>query len=141
MTLRPLNSLVLLASTALLASCSSALSCANSHPYAAYKARPPLTAPAGVTMPKPDAAYLVPAGSTRPSAAPAATTAPLAQPCLVIPPQVLTPSDMTNSPKAEAPAKPTVPIGTHPGSGAGGGGEPPPGGSTPPPVAGHGSME
>lgn len=140
MTLRPLAFLTLLASTTLLASCSSALSCGESHPYAGYRERPLLTAPAGVTVPKPDAAYLVPSGSTRAGAAPAASTAPQAQPCLVIPPKVLTPTDMTNSPKAEAPAKPTVPIGTHPGSGAGGGGQPQPG-EGPPPVAGRGSME
>ena len=132
----------LLASTAFLASCSSSLTCGNSHPYAAYAPRPPLTAPPGVTIPKPDPAYVVPSGSTaaKPMAAPAASTAPMAQPCLVTPPKVLTPADMANSPKTEAPAKPTVPIGTHPGAGAGGGGVPQPGGG-PPRVAGRGTME
>ena len=153
MTNRLFTSCSLLSASMLLASCSTGLTCGNSHPYAAYHTAAPLKAPAGVTMPVPDPAYVVPAAGTaaKATAAPAAgslaqaTPAPGAatngsQPCLVIPPDVLTKSDMEGHPKAEAPAKPTVPIGTHPGSGAGGGGLPQPGGG-PPPVARPGSME
>lgn len=149
MTNRLFQPLSALTAASLLASCTTGLTCGNSHPYTNYAPKPPLQAPAGVTLPATDPAYLVPAASTKATPAPvagslaAATPAPAAstngaQPCLVTPPNVLTKQDMAAPPKTAAPAKPTVPIGTHPGSGAGGGGMPQPGG---PPVASRGSME
>jgi len=89
----------------LLASCSGTRPCGDSHPYRANRPIPPLQAPAGVTLPKPDPAYLVPGASTKVPAttAPAAGTA--AAPCYVVPPSVLTKEDMTRSAKP-APAKP-----------------------------------
>jgi len=105
MTSRPLITFVLLGSTALLASCTTGLSCGNSHPYAAYTARAPLTAPPGVTVPAPDPAYQVPAGGSKTTGASAGTT-PQAQPCLVTPPQVLTSTDLRHA--APAPAASTA---------------------------------
>ena len=107
MTMRPLASSILLAASTLLASCSGTLTCGNSHPYGANVPRPPLAAPPGVTVPVPDPAYIVPAGSTKPTAAPAATTGPLAQHCLVTPPNVLTPTDVRKvAPAAATGSKP-----------------------------------
>lgn len=145
---RPLSALTM---ASLLASCSTGLTCGNSHPYANYNPTPVLKAPAGTTLPPVDPAYLVPAASTSAKAAPApaastlavATQAPAAatngaQPCLVTPPNVLTKQDMAAPPKIAAPPKPTVPIGTHPGSS---GNAPPDQGLPSPPVASRGSME
>ena len=141
MTNRFFMSLSMLSAASLLASCSAGLTCGNSHPYAGYRPVAPLKAPPGATLPKPDSAYVIPAASTAAKATPApAAGTNGAQPCLVTPPNVLTKTDMAAPPKTEAPAKPTVPIGTHPGAGAGGGGLPPPGGG-PPPVADRGAME
>jgi hypothetical protein len=141
----------MLSAATLLASCSTGLTCGNSHPYANYNPAPPLKAPAGVTVPAPDPAYAVPAAGTAAKATPApvagsgtaVTPAPAAgtngaQPCLVTPPNVLTKTDMAAPPKTAAPAKPTIPIGTHPGSS---GNPPPEQGLPPPPVARRGSME
>lgn len=136
-----LSTFLMVSAAMLLASCSTGLTCGNSHPYANYNPVPPLKAPAGVTVPTPDPAYVVPAASTKlvPAAAAgtlaAATPAPAAatngaQPCLVTPPNVLTKADMAAPPKTEAPAKPTVPTGTHPQNSG-----------KPPPVADRGSME
>ena len=44
----------------LLAGCSNAASCGDSHPYLANRERPPLQAPAGVSVPAPDQAYVIP---------------------------------------------------------------------------------
>ena len=134
-----LSTLLMVSAAMLLASCSNTLTCGNSHPYANYNPAAPLKAPAGVTMPAPDPAYVVPAAGTaaKPTLAPAASTNG-AQPCLVRPPNVLTKADMAAPPKTAAPAKPTVPIGTHPESS----GKPPAEqGLPPPPVASRRSME
>jgi len=151
MTKRLFSYLSVPSAAILLASCSTGLTCGNSHPYTNYAPKPPLQAPAGTTLPLADPAYLVPAASTAAKATPApvvgtlatATPAPAAstngaQPCLVTPPNVLTKQDMAAPPKAAAPIKPTIPIGTHPGSS---GNPPPEGGLPPPPVASRGSME
>ena len=107
MTNRLFISLTPLAATLLLASCGFARTCDNSHPYKSNVARAPLKAPAGVTVPAPDAAYQIPAAGT--AAAPAATTS--ADPCLVTPPSVLTKQDMARPIQAppagtKAPPKP-----------------------------------
>ena len=44
----------------LLAGCSNQPSCGDSHPYLSNTERAPLEAPAGVSVPAPDAAYVVP---------------------------------------------------------------------------------
>lgn len=128
-----------LTAASLLASCSTGLTCGNSHPYTNYSPKPPLQAPAGVTLPKPDPAYLVPAAGTAAKLTPAPAAATNgAEPCLVTPPNVLTKADMAAPPKTAAPSKPTVPIGTHPSTS----GNPPPEQGLPqPPVASRGSME
>jgi hypothetical protein len=118
----------------LLASCSFAPSCGNSHPYKNYVATKPIQAPAGVTVPRPDAAYQIPAAGTgaAPVAAPAAGTA--SQPCMVTPPNVLTRQDMAKSgslapaanatpapgPLTKAPAKPAPAASSNPPPVAGG---------------------
>ena len=99
-------SLSLTALAALLASCSSAPTCGNSHPYLTYGARPPLQAPAGVTLPKPDPAYVVPGAGTKAAATPAPAVGTAAAPCLVTPPSVLTKEDMTRSVKPVPAATP-----------------------------------
>jgi len=109
MTHRPLAPLALLGLTGLLTSCSTELACGNAHPYAGYTARAPLAAPAGVTVSKPDAAYLIPAAGTG-AKAPAAANIGVAQPCLVTPPEVLTPADLNPArPKAAPAASTTAP--------------------------------
>ena len=123
-------SLSLAALAGLLASCSSAPTCGNSHPYLANTARPPLQAPAGVTLPKPDPAYLVPGAGTKAAATQAPTAGTAAGPCLVRPPSVLTKEDMSRAPTALP--KPSE----HPGAAP-----PPPAHTPPPPVATKGSME
>ena len=139
MTNRLFLSLSALTAASLLASCSAGLTCGNSHPYTNYAPQPPLQAPAGVTLPKPDPAYVVPAAGTTAQVTPAPAAASNgAQPCLVTPPNVLTTADMAAPPQTAAPRKATVPIGTHPGSA----GNPPPDEGLPqPPVARRGSME
>jgi uncharacterized lipoprotein len=137
MTNRLFVSLVLSAAAMALASCSSTPSCGNSHPYTTgYTTGVPLKAPAGVTLPTPDPAYLVPAAGTAPVPAPVAGTA--AAPCLVAPPSVLTPQDMIKTLAPVPGAKPVVapPAGTKvPPKPA------PAAASNPPPVAGGGGME
>jgi len=103
-----LPSLSLAALTCLLASCSGTPSCGNSHPYASNVQHAPLQAPAGVTLPKPDAAYTIPAAGTKAGATPApAAGTNGAQPCLVTPPSVLTKEDMSKPPISVP--KPTAP--------------------------------
>jgi hypothetical protein len=122
-------SLSLTVLTCLLASCSSTRTCGNSHPYLANSARPPLQAPAGVTLPKPDPAYLVPGAATHSPASrgPAGTAT---TPCLVEPPSVLTKEDMSRAPT------PILKPSAHPGA------APPPPPHTPPPrVAAKRGME
>jgi hypothetical protein len=122
----------------LLASCSFAPGCGNSHPYKNYVAVKPLQAPAGVTVPRPDAAYQIPAAGTgaAPVAAPAAGTA--SQPCMVAPPNVLTRQDMAKpgSPAPAANATPASAVATKAPAKAA-----PAPTSHPRPVAGNGSME
>lgn len=139
MTNRLFLCLSALTASSLLASCSTGLTCGNSHPYTNYSPKPLLQAPPGVTLPKPDPAYVIPAAGTVAKVAPApAAAANGAQPCLVTPPSVLTKADMAAPPKVAAPRKGTVPIGTHPGSS---GNPPPTPDLPPPPVARRGSME
>jgi len=104
MTNRLLISIVPPIAALLLASCSFAPNCGNSHPYKNYVAEAPLKAPPGVTLPQPDTAYRIPAAGT--AAAPAAATS--AQPCMVTPPSVLTPQDMAR-PGSPAPATQATP--------------------------------
>ena len=120
--------LSLTALASLLASCSSTPSCGNSHPYLANRPVAPLQAPAGVTLPKPDAAYAIPAAGTKAAAVPSAVTSN--GPCLVRPPSVLTKEDMSRAPTTLP--KPSE----HPGA------APPPAHlPPPPPVAAKGAME
>ena len=98
-----LSTLLMVSAATLLASCSSGLTCGNSHPYASYNPAAPLKAPAGVTVPAPDPAYMVPAAGTTAKATPApAAGTNGAQPCLVTPPNVLTKTDMARPTKAPA---------------------------------------
>jgi hypothetical protein len=108
MTNRLLVSFAPPAMALLLTSCSFAPGCGDSHPYKNYVAGKPLQAPAGVTVPRPDAAYQIPAAGTgaAPVAAPAAGTA--AQPCIVTPPTVLTRQDLAK-PGSPAPAANATP--------------------------------
>jgi uncharacterized lipoprotein len=139
MTNRLLASLVLPAAAVVLASCSSTPSCGNSHPYTTgYNAHAPLKAPAGVTVPQADPAYQVPAAGTAP--VPASGTA--AAPCLVTPPSVLTPGDMTRTIKPAPAATKTKPAVAAPAAGTKAPANPAPApASNPPPVAGGGAME
>lgn len=91
-------SLSLPALACLLASCSGTPACGNSHPYVTSASRAPLQAPAGVTLPKPDAAYAIPAASTKAGAVPAPGMGTAVAPCLVHPPSVLTKEDMSRAP-------------------------------------------
>lgn len=148
MTNRFLVSLTSPAIALLLASCSFAPSCGNSHPYKNYVASGPIKAPAGVTVTPVDPAYKIPAAGT--AAAPAAATN--ADPCLVTPPSVLTKQDMAK-PLAPAPGvKPVAapPAGTKaqpkpvpaPAASTQAPATPAPASPTHPrPVAGTGSME
>ncbi|HEY1772755.1 MAG TPA: hypothetical protein VGH91_06145 [Gammaproteobacteria bacterium] len=147
MTKRLLISLTPPAVALLLASCSFAPSCGNSHPYKNYVARGPIKAPAGVTVPSVDPAYQIPAAGT--VAAPAAATS--VDPCLVTPPSVLTKEDMAKPLSAAPAAKPAVaasPTGTKapaklaPAAATKLSASPAPApASNPPPVAGGGAME
>ena len=67
----------------LLAGCSSQPTCGNSHPYLDSRPGAPLQAPPGVTLPAPDAAYVIPGpkGGVAPSQA--------AGSCMIKPPDVL----------------------------------------------------
>ena len=133
---RHFASLAALPAVSLLASCSGALTCGNSHPYATTTARPPLTAPPGTTLPAPDPAYLVPAAGTSAKATPApGASTNGAQPCLVTPPNVLTKADMARP--AKAPAKPTA----APAAGSAPAKPAPAAATHVPPVAANGSME
>jgi hypothetical protein len=114
----------------LLAGCSSGPACGDPHPYTQSVSGPRLKAPPGLTLPAPDPAYVIPQAST--VTAPAAASA--SGSCMVIPPDVLSPSAQTQAkPAAAAPASDKVaqPVTT-----------PPPAAShNPPPVAAHGPME
>jgi hypothetical protein len=44
----------------LLSGCTGAATCGDSHPYLDNRERPPLAAPAGVSVPAPDPAYVIP---------------------------------------------------------------------------------
>ena len=83
----------------LLAGCSSGPACGDSHPYAQSGSVPRLQAPAGLTVPAPDPAYVIPPAAT--STAPAA--APANGACMVIPPNVLPPA-VTKTKPAIAPS-------------------------------------
>jgi uncharacterized lipoprotein len=119
----------------LLASCSSAPSCGNPHSYLGNTARPPLQAPAGVTLPRPDPAYLVPGAATKVAATPAPALGTAAAPCLVVPPSVLTKEDMSRAPSV-VPKQKLPPVKDVPGSL----GSKPDGGGGPP-VAANKGME
>ena len=106
MTNRPLIFLLLPALATLLTSCSGTPSCGNSHAYKTNTARSLLKAPAGVTLPAPDNAYVIPAAGTAVAAVPAAGTT--SGPCLVTPPSVLTPEDMAKPVKAASAPKPVA---------------------------------
>lgn len=66
----------------LIAGCSGQPSCGDSHPYLSNTERGPLEAPAGVSVPAPDPAYVVPA--VKPGLGEAGN-------CMVKPPDVLGP--------------------------------------------------
>ena len=123
-------SLSLPALACLLASCSGTPTCGNSHPYLANTSSAPLQAPAGVTLPKPDPAYAIPAASTKVAATGTPSADAVANPCLVTPPSVLTKEDMTRAPSVVP--KPSE----HPGAAP-----PPEHLPPPPPVAAKRGME
>src|SRR5215469_1431699 len=92
-------SLALAALLSLLAGCSSQATCGNSHPYADSRGGAPLQAPAGVTLPAPDAAYVIP--GSKGSNVPAQT----AGSCMIKPPDVLGP---LGAPSAVSAMTPTI---------------------------------
>jgi hypothetical protein len=96
-TLRSLYLPVLLLA-GLLSGCTNADSCGDSHPYLANRERPPLQAPAGVSVPAPDAAYVIPA--TRGGAGQGAVGS-----CMIKPPDVLGP---LGAPAAGSTLAPTI---------------------------------
>ncbi|HEV2332482.1 MAG TPA: hypothetical protein VGV16_04905 [Gammaproteobacteria bacterium] len=92
-------SLALAALLALLAGCSSQPTCGNTHPYADSRAGTPLQAPAGVTLPAPDAAYVIPVPKG------GAASAQTAGSCMIKPPDVLGP---LGAPAAVSAMTPTI---------------------------------
>lgn len=92
-------SLALAALLSLLAGCSSQPSCGNTHPYADSRPGAPLQAPAGVTLPAPDAAYVIPGPKG------GAASAPTAGSCMIKPPDVLGP---LGAPSAVSAVTPTI---------------------------------
>jgi len=82
----------------LLSGCSTSASCGDSHPYLANRARPPLQAPAGVSVPAPDPAYVIPGdqGGTEQGAV---------AKCMLKPPDVLGP---LGAPSAGSTFAPTI---------------------------------
>lgn len=90
---RPLCLPVLLA-MGLLAGCSHQASCGDSHPYLANTERAPLAAPDGVSVPAPDAAYVVPA--VKPGLGQAGN-------CMIRPPDVLGPLGAASAASQVAP--------------------------------------
>ena len=91
---RPLCLPALLA-MGLLAGCSNQPSCGDSHPYLTSAERAPLEAPAGVSVPAPDAAYVVPGARSGTGEA---------GKCMVRPPDVLG----TLAPSAASQVAPTI---------------------------------
>ena len=85
-----------LLATALLAGCSNQPSCGDSHPYVANRERPPLAAPAGVSVPAPDPAYVVPALVAGAAGGEAGN-------CMIRPPDVLGPLGGATGGKGPAP--------------------------------------
>ena len=90
---RPLC-LPLFLAAGLLAGCSNQPSCGEAHPYLTNAERPPLQAPAGVTVPTPDQAYVVP--EVKPGAGQAGG-------CIITPPDVLGPLGAPGSANQVAP--------------------------------------
>jgi hypothetical protein len=82
----------------LLSGCSNTVSCGDSHPYLANRQGPPLQAPAGVSVPAPDPAYVIP-----PTAGGAGQGAVGA--CMIKPPDVLGP---LGAPSATSTYAPTI---------------------------------
>ena len=82
----------------LLSGCSNAVSCGDSHPYLANRQGPPLQAPAGVSVPTPDLAYVIPGpqGGTGQGAV---------GNCMIKPPDVLGP---LGAPAAASALAPTI---------------------------------
>lgn len=83
----------------LLAGCSSQPTCGNSHPYADSRTGAPLQAPAGVTLPAPDAAYVIPGAKGGAAASQTAGS------CMIKPPDVLGP---LGAPAAVSAMTPTI---------------------------------
>jgi hypothetical protein len=80
----------------LLSGCSTTASCGDSHPYLANRERPPLQAPAGVSVPAPDSAYVIP---TAQGGAGQGTVGK----CMIKPPDVLGPLGAPSAVSALAP--------------------------------------
>ena len=92
------TSWLLLLGTAL-SSCGG-IPCGNSHPYTGSAAHGPLKAPAGITVPAPDPAYVIPGeGKTAPGDADKIGA------CMIVPPNVL-PAPTTKAAPAAATAAP-----------------------------------
>ena len=100
MTKRYLATSWLLFSAAALSGCGS-IPCGNGHPYAGSTSRPPLKAPAGLTVPAPDPAYVIP-GEGKPG------DADKADACMIVPPNVL-PAPSSSAAPAAATAAPAAP--------------------------------
>lgn len=82
----------------LLSSCSNTIPCGVGHAYMDNRERPPLQAPAGVSVPAPDPAYVVPQAKTGAAQVGASN-------CLVRPPDVLGP---LGAPAAVSALNPTI---------------------------------
>ena len=91
-------SLPVLLCAGLLSSCSNTIPCGNGHPYLDNRERAPLQAPAGVSVPAPDPAYVVPQAT-------AGAVHEAASTCLVKPPDVLGP---LGAPAAASALNPTI---------------------------------
>ena len=107
MTLQSMMISCLSGALLLLAGCSS-VSCGDNHPYQDARPRPPLAAPAGVTVPTPDPAYIVPGDS---GAGGSRTDIDAAGRCTNAPPE-LVPAAGTAKPAVQAapPAASATPV-------------------------------
>ncbi len=100
MTKRTLATSWLLLLGAALSGCGG-IPCGNGHPYTGSTARGPLKAPAGVSVPAPDPAYVIP-GEGKPAPADAVGA------CIIVPPNVL-PAPATKAAPAAATAAAPAP--------------------------------
>lgn len=83
-------------STLLLLGACGGIACGNAHVYQDSVARGPLKAPAGITVPPPDSAYVIPGAAT--------ATSPQSLPCMIQPPELIPAVTTAKKPPAAKPA-------------------------------------